>query len=213
MALEGLHKKLFGPVVYWNLIAMVLVGIALCIGLWMWMVRYTMHGESVEVPEVKGMMLGDAEYALSELDLVMVVVDSAYVRQQPAGIVLEQKPASGSRVKSGREIYLTINQKQTPTNTIPDIAGNCSRREAEARLRALGFKIGPMEFVPGDPDWVIALKVNGREVYTGERVPCDAPVVLVIGNSNVGSEEEDEEFGDSWGDTMAEPEDGYEEEL
>ena len=70
-----------------------------------------------------------------------------------------------------------------------------------------------MEFVPGDPDWVIALKVNGREVYTGERVPCDAPVVLVIGNSNVGSEEEDEEFGDSWGDTMAEPEDGYEEEL
>jgi len=213
MALEGLHKKLFGPVVYWNLIAMVLVGIALCIGLWMWMVRYTMHGESVEVPEVKGMMLGDAEYALSELDLVMVVVDSAYVRQQPAGIVLEQKPASGSRVKSGREIYLTINQKQTPTNTIPDIAGNCSRREAEARLRALGFKIGPMEFVPGDPDWVIALKVNGREVYTGERVPCDAPVVLVIGNSNVGSEEEDEEFGDTWGDTMAEPEDGYEEEL
>lgn len=213
MALEGLHKKLFGPVVYWNLIAMVLVGIALCIGLWMWMVRYTMHGESVEVPEVKGMMLGDAEYALSELDLVMVVVDSAYVRQQPAGIVLEQKPASGSRVKSGREIYLTINQKQTPTNTIPDIAGNCSRREAEARLRALGFKIGPMEFVPGDPDWVIALKVNGREVYTGERVPCDAPVVLVIGNSNVGSEEEDEEFGDSWGDTMADPEDGYEEEL
>ena len=213
MALEGLHKKLFGPVVYWNLIAMVLVGIALCIGLWMWMVRYTMHGESVEVPEVKGMMLGDAEYALSELDLVMVVVDSAYVRQQPAGIVLEQKPASGSRVKSGREIYLTINQKQTPTNTIPDIAGNCSRREAEARLRALGFKIGPMEFVPGDPDWVIALKVNGREVYTGERVPCDAPVVLVIGNSNVGSEEEDEEFGDSWGDTMTEPEDGYEEEL
>ncbi len=200
MAWEGFKKKLFSPVVYWNLIAMVLVGIALCIGLWMWMTGYTMHGESVEVPEVKGMMLSDAEYELEKLELLAVVVDSAYVRQQPAGIVLEQTPGVSNRVKSGREIYLTINQKQTPTNTIPDIAGNCSRREAEARLRSLGFKIGPIEFVPGDPDWVIALKVNGREVYTGERVPCDAPVVIVVGNSDIGNTEDD--FDVLWGDSL-----------
>ena len=214
MALEGIRKKLFGPIVYWNLIAMVLVGIALCIGLWIWMVKYTKHGEGVDVPNVKGMMLNDAEYALEELELVTVVVDSAYVREQPAGIVLDQKPGFGSRVKSGREIYLTINQKQTPTNTIPDIAGNCSRREAEARLRSLGFKIGPMEFVPGDPDWVIALKVNGREVYSGERVPCDAPVVLVVGNSKSDSEEEEDwmlEGGMT--DDATDVEDGYEEEI
>lgn len=210
MSLENFKKKLFSPYVYWNLIAMVLVGIALFVGLWVWMISYTKHGEIVDVPEVKGMMINDAEYALEELELVAVVVDSAYVRKQPAGIVLEQKPAPGSRVKSGREIYLTINQKQTPMNTIPDIAGNCSRREAEARLRALGFKIGPMEFVPGDPDWVIALKVNGREVYTGERVPSDAPVTLVIGNTDYGSGED--EFGDSL-DFNLEPLDGYEEEI
>lgn len=212
MSLESFRKKLFGPVVYWNLIAMVLVGIALCVGLWLWMASYTMHGESVEVPEVKGMMLSDAEYALEKLELVAVVVDSAYVRHQPAGIVLEQKPSVGSRVKSGREIYLTVNQKQTPTNTIPDIAGNCSRREAEARLRALGFKIGPIEFVPGDPDWVIALKVNGREVYTGERVPIDAPVTIVVGNSDISSGED--EFGNFLGDSIGGEEDvfdGYEE--
>ena len=211
MSLENFKKKLFSPYVYWNLIAMVLVAIAFCVGLWVWMLRYTMHGESVEVPEVKGMMINDAEYTLEELDLVTVVVDSAYVRKQPAGIVLEQKPAPGSRVKSGREIYLTINQKQTPMNTIPDIAGNCSRREAEARLRALGFKIGPMEFVPGDPDWVLALKVNGREVYTGERVPNDQPVTLVIGNTDYGSGED--EFGDSLDSEILEPLDGYEEEI
>ncbi len=214
MAWEGFKKKLFSPVVYWNLIAMVLVGIALCIGLWMWMTGYTMHGESVEVPEVKGMMLSDAEYELEKLELLAVVVDSAYVRQQPAGIVLEQTPGVGNRVKSGREIYLTINQKQTPTNTIPDIAGNCSRREAEARLRSLGFKIGPIEFVPGDPDWVIALKVNGREVYTGERVPCDAPVVIVVGNSDISNTEDD--FDVLWGDSLGDNSDvmdGYEEEL
>ena len=214
MALEEFRKKLFGPIVYWNLIMMVLVGIALCIGLWIWMTQYTMHGEGVDVPDVKGMMLGDAEYALDKLELVTVVIDSAYVREQPAGIVLEQTPGVGSRVKSGREIYLTINQKQTPTNAIPDIAGNCSRREAEARLRALGFKIGPMEFVPGDPDWVIALKVNGHEVYTGERVPCDVPVVLVVGNSSAESEDGDEwTMDDGQMDAEEGEQDGYEEEI
>ena len=212
--MEGIRKKLFGPVVYWNLIAMVIVGVGICIGLWVWMLKYTMHGESIEVPKVKGMMINDAQYALERLELVAVVVDSAYVREQPAGIVLEQTPGIGSRVKSGREIYLTVNRKQTPTNTIPDIAGNCSRREAEARLRALGFKIGPMEFIPGDPDWVIALKVNGREVYAGERVPCDAPVVLVVGNNSVDSEEDDEVFDEPVNDTMSDSEqDGFEEEL
>lgn len=213
LSFEEFKNKLFSRYVCWNLLAMLLAVIALCVALWIWMVSYTKHGESVEVPEVKGMMISDAEYALEELDLVTVVVDSAYVRKLPAGIVLEQKPTPGSKVKSGREIYLTINQKQIPSNTIPDIAGNCSRREAEARLRSLGFKLGPIELVPGDPDWVIALKVNGREVYTGERVPSDAPVVLVIGNSDLGSDEDEFElFGDSLGGDM-EPFDGYEEEI
>ena len=55
--------------------------------------------------------------------------------------------------------------------------------------------------------------LNGREVYTGERVPSDAPVVLVIGNSELGSEEDEFElFGDSLsGETGVE--DGYEEEI
>ena len=64
---------------------------------------------------------------------------------------------------------------------------------------------------------MIALKVNGREVYTGERVPSDAPIVLVVGNSDLRSQEENELFGGLWGDSIdndtEEVEDGYEEEL
>ena len=103
MALETIRKKLFGPVVYWNLIAMVLFGVAICIGLWVWMLQYTKHGESVEVPAVKGMMLGDAEYALERLELLAVVVDSAYVREQPAGIVLEQTPRAAAASSRGEK--------------------------------------------------------------------------------------------------------------
>lgn len=216
MSMNDFKRKLLGPVVWGNLLAMALLGVAVFVGLLVWMGSYTMHGEGVDVPDVKGMMLSDARYSLGQLDLVTVVVDSAYVREQPAGIVLEQKPGFGSRVKSGREIYLTVNQKLTPTNTIPDIAGNCSRREAEARLRSLGFKIGPIELVPGDPDWVIGLKVNGREVYAGDRVPCDVPVVLVVGNNSRDFDGDDSGDGvNPWSDAAVDEDDivEYEEEL
>ena len=99
-----------------------------------------------------------------------------------------QQPKGGSKVKSGREIYLTINSRESPTVGMPDIADNCSMREAQDRLRSLGFRIGPVELVSGDKDWVYGVKCQGRTVMTGERVPTDAVVTLIVGN---GVQEED----------------------
>ena len=87
-------------------------------------------------------------------------------------------------VKSGREIYLVVNAASTPTLTLPDIADNSSLREAQAKLRAMGFKLGPVEYVAGDKDWVYGVKSRGRNVYAGERVPIDVPLVLQVGNTS-----------------------------
>lgn len=170
--------------VFFNFLAFGLVCVALLVGLWQWMAYYTRHGEYVDIPNVKDMLLSDAEFALNRAGLVSVVVDSSYNRSLPAGTVLEQTPSSGHQVKGGREIYLTINQRDVPTLPIPDIADNCSLREAEATLRSLGFKLGPVEYVAGDKDWVMAVKCNGKNVMAGGRVPSDAPIVLVVGNDS-----------------------------
>ena len=179
----------------WNLVAMLLVVIAAIVGAWFWMNRFTHHGERIEVPDVKGMVLSDAEYALSHAELEAVVTDSGYNRKLPAGTVLEQIPASGSHVKSGREIYLTINSGQTPTLPLPDIADNSSLREAEARLRSMGFKLGPIEYAAGDKDWVLAVKCRGRKVAAGDRISIDDPVTLVVGNNADDSGDFDEDEG------------------
>lgn len=179
-------KKVTSPIVYWNLIMLVVVSIVLLIVLWFWMKDYSHHGESVEVPHVKGMLLADAEYELQKQGLVTVISDSSYNRSLPAGTVLEMTPAPGSKVKTGRNIYLTINTRNVPTLPIPDIADNCSLREAEARLKALGFKLGPIEYAPGDKDWVLSVKCKGRTVISGERVEIDCPITLVVGNNSDG---------------------------
>ncbi|MBO4800762.1 MAG: PASTA domain-containing protein [Bacteroidaceae bacterium] len=175
-------KKLLAPVVWGNLLAMLLVVILLLFAVWKGMAIYTHHGEQIAVPDVVGAMESDARYQLEREGLVAVVTDSAYNKQLPAGCILEQQPAAGRKVKSGREILLTVNTERTPTMALPDIADNSSLREAQARLSAMGFKLGPVEYVAGDKDWVYGVKSRGRNVYSGERVPIDVPLVLQVGN-------------------------------
>ena len=83
---------------------------------------------------------------------------------------------------------------------MPDIADNCSLREAEARLKALGFKLAPNEYIEGDKDWVLGVKCRGQNVAAGERVPIDAPVTLVVGNSEIDGSMDEDGF-DSWSDS------------
>lgn len=202
MAGKGFWGKLMSPTIWGNLLAMLVVAVLLAVGLWQGMAIYTHHGEGVDVPNVEGMLLSDAQYALGRVELIAVVADSSYNRSLPAGTVLEQMPGNGSRVKSGREVYLTVNAEQIPTLPVPDIADNCSLREAEAKVKALGFKLGPIEYAPGDKDWVLAVKSRGRQVFAGERVPIDVPIVLVVGNNEMEfGERESDEGHESWSDS------------
>ena len=197
MSIKDTLKKFTSPIVYWNLLALALAGILAVTALWFWMDHFTQHGIEVEVPNVKGKLVADAEYELGIARLTPVRIDSTYKENLPAGTVLEQLPASGSHVKEGREIYLTINSTQVPTLAMPDIADNCSLREAEAILKAKGFRLTPNEYTEGDKDWVLGVKCRGRNVAAGERVPIDAPVTLVVGNSDPDSDLDEEGF-DSW---------------
>ncbi len=176
-------QKMLSPILWGNLLAMGLVAILLAVGVWMGLDIYTHHGEKIVVPNVEGKLIGDAEYTLDMEGLKAVVVDSIYDRNRPSGAIMVQLPKAGSRVKSGREIYLTINSRESPTVGLPDIADNCSLREAQERLRQLGFRMGPVERIPGDKDWVYGVKCQGRTVMAGERVPADAVITLIVGDN------------------------------
>ena len=188
--------RLLHSTLLWNLVAMAMAIVLVAVGIWYWMGYYTHHGERIEVPDVKGMVLSDADYTLTRARLETVVADSGYDRRLPAGTVLEQLPAAGKQVKSGREIYLTINSGKTPTLAMPDIADNSSLREAEAKLRSMGFKLGPIEYAYGDKDWVLDVKCRGRHVNVGERISIDDPVTLVVGNNDI--EADDYGLDDEW---------------
>lgn len=174
-----------------NLAAMFIVLIIVFIAVWKGLDIYTHHGESIVVPDVKGKTESDARYMLTQVGLEAVVVDSAYNKQMPAGSIVDQTPRAGCEVKGGREVYLVVNAANSPMLVLPDIADNSSLREAQAKLRALGFRLGPVEYVAGDKDWVYGVKCRGRNVYAGERVPVDVPLILQVGNTSYEEQELD----------------------
>lgn len=165
-----------------NLIAMIIVVAGLLFGTLKGLDIYTRHGEAVVVPDVKGMSVGEAERIFSNHSLTCVVSDSTYVKNLPAGCILEYNPSAGQKVKEGRIIYLTINTLNVPLQVVPDVADNSSLRQAEARILASGFKLAEIEYMSGERDWVYGVKYNGRLLTMGEKVPMGATLTLMVGD-------------------------------
>ncbi len=190
--MRNFFRKLFSPIIWGNMLAILVLAVAAVFGAKLWLDEYTHHGKSIEVPDVTGKTPLEASGTLRMYGLRTEVADSSYSSQLPPGIILSQKPSAGSKVKQGREIQLTINSHSAPTIALPEIAGNSSVREAQDRLLELGFQIGPTEYVDGDAGWVYSMKCNGRDVSNGEQVPIGATIVLQVGGRMEADSLEDE---------------------
>ena len=173
-----------------HLLAMVLVVVLFCLGIWYGLRLYTHHGEGIVIPDLSGMNSMQARELLEANELYMVVNDSGYNKRKPAETILAQLPAAGMKVKAGRTIYVTVNSLQSPSIALPDLIDNSSYREAEARLKALGFKLQETKVIEGEKDWVYGIQANGHNLESGDMVSIETPLTLVIGRGMYGEEDE-----------------------
>ncbi len=179
-------KRLFtskNAKVFWiNILLMVVIVIGLpTTGLY-YLDSYTKNGEKIKVPNVMDENSFEAEIIINRLGLKAVVTDSIYRKDKKPGIVLSQNPTAGSEVKSGRLIYLTKNMANEPLVKLPDLANNSSRREAEAQLRAMGFKLTANKEVDNEPkDLVLGIMQGGEELHAGDKISKAQPLTLIVG--------------------------------
>ena len=163
-----------------NLAAMTMVVVLLCTAVKYGIDIYTHHGEAIPIPNILHKSYADAEHILDDADLKMVVTDTGYVKNLPPDCILEQSPAPGVKVKAGHVIYVTINSDHSPTITIPDVIDNSSLREAIAKLSAMGFKLGPPQYIPGEADWVYGILVRGKHVVAGDKVSVEETLIIQV---------------------------------
>ena len=179
---EEFFKKIFSFRLWINLFAMIVFIVLLCLVLKFGIDICTHHGEEISIPNIKHKNFADAEHILENAGLKIMVSDTGYVKTLPPDCILEQTPVAGKNVKSGRTIYVVINSSASPVLTIPDIIDNCSYREAKAKLTAMGFKVGSVEYMPGETDWVYGLKSKGRNLQNGQKVSVTDVIVIQVGD-------------------------------
>ena len=182
--------KFASPFLWGNLLAMVLVVIALAIGVNYGLKIYTHHGEGIKVPKIEGMLFSNARSLVEADGLTIMVSDSGYNKKMLADCILAQNPGPGTTVKAGHTVYVTVNSPSSPTFAIPDVVDNSSYREAEAKLMAIGFKLEPPQYIAGEKDWVYGILCRGRRVSTGDHVSIETPLTLIIGSGTYDSDEE-----------------------
>ena len=150
----------------------------------------TNHNETIAVPNLVGVNVGDLEKKLQEAGFEMVVQDTVYSKDYRPHTVLEQKPVAGTQVKVGRKIYVVISPKTPPKVKMPELRG-LSYQMAIAKIKTLQLEVGAIRFKPDIArDAVLGQEIAGLPIKKDEYVQVGTSVDLVIG-SGVGDEEFD----------------------
>ncbi len=118
--------------------------------------RLALHGREVAIPDLAGLTVAEASEAALHSGLDLNIENKFYSRTVPAGRILSQSPAAGSRVRRGWQLRVTesLGPQQV---TIPDVVGE-PVREASLDLRKSSLDLGTLAHMdaPGDTDMVLS---------------------------------------------------------
>ncbi|MCM1164035.1 MAG: PASTA domain-containing protein [Muribaculaceae bacterium] len=166
------------------LINLLLMALATIVIVWLamlWLGIWTRHGQTIQVPSVKNMGYDRAITTLTDMGLTGIVSDSVYDTRVAPGTVIEQNPKTGTVVKEGREVFLTITAFSPKVVTLPALT-DISLRQARSILEGLEVRNIVEKRVPSDfKDLVVGVRYKGARLMPGARVPINAQIELEVG--------------------------------
>jgi beta-lactam-binding protein with PASTA domain len=149
---------------------------------------FTKHGEYSVVPSVEKMSYSSAIDQLHAEGFKVEISDSVFRDDLRPGYVLEQNPTANSKVKPGRTVYLVINAVNAKQVAINNIEG-ISLRQGKAMLQGLGFKDKNIKVVyrlGKHENLIQSVRVDGKKLRPGQRVPVSSIIVLEVSDGRVG---------------------------
>lgn len=184
--MKNLFFFLFSRVLWINVLIAALVVVALIFGVLHYLKGYTLHGESLEVPDLTGIAIEELDDFLESRDLRYEIIDSVYSDVHDRGVVVNQNPAPNAKVKENRKLYLTVNAMLPPMVTMRDMVG-LSKRQAVSMLNAMGLQVDSMVYRPDIClDCVLEQRYSGEVLKPGKRLKKGEKVSLVLGGGKEG---------------------------
>ena len=146
----------------------VIVLISVFASLW-WLSSSTMHGETVEIPNLKMIQLEDAGATLDSLGLAYEVIDSThYVPGIPEGAIIESFPKEYATVKLGRKILLSTNPARLPKYPLPNYKDQLVSY-VTSKFKTKGFIIDSIIAVPDLSHDLVLRVTDENDSIAGEQ--------------------------------------------
>lgn len=101
--------------------------------------NFGMGGE-IEIPDLSGKTVSEAEAELEELGLVLEEGDMVYDSEYDEGEIVSQTPKAGTKTKKGKIITVSIS-KGSKEGTVPNIIGK-SYEDAVYLIKEYGYEVG-----------------------------------------------------------------------
>jgi beta-lactam-binding protein with PASTA domain len=142
---------------------------------------YTHHGQSIVVPDFKGLHQNELDEYAKDNNLKYVIIDSIFDFSLEKGAVVMQDPAAGTKVKRNRKVYLTVVAQKPEQVPVPDLV-DLTLRQATAMLESYGLKVGKLQYVPDiAKNAVLKQKYEGHIIEEGARIDKGSKIDLVLG--------------------------------
>jgi beta-lactam-binding protein with PASTA domain len=145
---------------------------------------YTRYGDALVLPDFTGLtmeQLNDRRY-LDKFDFV--VTDSVFSNEYMPGAIAKQNPSAGSKVKEGRNVYITLVALTPEMTSMPDIK-DLTVRQAVTYLKNSGLRIKGLRFVPNMADnAVLGHYFNRDTIHAGDELLSGSEIDLVVGQAS-----------------------------
>ena len=143
---------------------------------------YTRHGQEISVPDLTNLFYEDARDKMSKLGLEIIEESKKFDRSNiyPIGVIMSQNPKPGSKVKTGRRIYVIVS-KGEPIIEMPDLLKR-SERNAIFTLQNKGLELGQVSY--DFSEYYPAGQVSYQSIMPGREIKPATIVDLKISLGN-----------------------------
>eukprot|EP01132_Coremiostelium_polycephalum_P000271 gene271-356_t len=181
MSLQKIKKSILPVVLHLGLMIGISIGLLLVLFQW-GLPALTKHGQTITVPNLKGVSLDELQPTLTARHLrYQLTEEVVFLPHYPPAVILEQYPKPGARVKEGRTIYVTLNATQPPQVAMPHLIDG-SVRNAHVLLKSRGLAYGTLTYIPDiAKNAVLQQWYLGQPIEPGAKIPQGALVDLVVG--------------------------------
>lgn len=177
----SIKRFLFSTTFLKHLGFVVIAGIIVIFGTIKALDLYTLHNEEYTLPNYKDLTIDELEeYSLGS-ELEFIISDSLFDDKKEPGTILAQNPPAGSKVKRGRNIYLTIVTETPEKIKMPNLL-DLTLRQSISLLETYGLKVDKLVYEKNLAQNAVLQQIyRGKPIEPGEEIYKGSEIELVLG--------------------------------